>query len=162
MIRRIVGFHQDEEGDWVAHLSCLHRQHVRHRPPFQDRPWVVEEETRNARVGSPIDCPLCDRAALPDGLVMLRRAGPWDEDGVPAGLRRAHRTAEGTWGVLEVLDGAVGFRMETEPPVVRTLERGARQAIPPAVPHELRISGAARVCLEHWGDGTRAVDQGRP
>lgn len=28
--RRIVGFHQDEGGDWVAELSCMHRQHVRH------------------------------------------------------------------------------------------------------------------------------------
>lgn len=160
MIRQIVGFHQDEEGDWVAHLSCLHRQHVRHRPPFQERAWVVDEETRSARVGSPIDCPLCDRAELPDDLVMLRRAGPWDQDSVPAGLLRAHRTAEGTWGVLEVLDGAVGFRMETEPPVETVLERGARQAIPPAVAHELRISGPARVSLEFRG--IRVADQGRP
>lgn len=28
----IVGFHQDEEGDWVASLACGHNQHVRHNP----------------------------------------------------------------------------------------------------------------------------------
>ncbi|MHB8295114.1 MAG: DUF3565 domain-containing protein [Acidimicrobiales bacterium] len=35
MIRRIVGFRGDAEGDWVAELSCWHSQHIRHRPPFQ-------------------------------------------------------------------------------------------------------------------------------
>lgn len=78
MIRAITGFHQDEEGDWVAELTCLHGQHVRHRPPFQDRPWVIDAEKRQARVGSPMDCPLCDRAEMPEGLSLLRTAGPFD------------------------------------------------------------------------------------
>lgn len=26
----IIGFHQDEEGHWVAELACGHNQHVRH------------------------------------------------------------------------------------------------------------------------------------
>jgi len=53
MIRTIVGFHRDEEGDWVAELSCDHAQHVRHRPPFWDREWVTTEEGRTARIGTP-------------------------------------------------------------------------------------------------------------
>ena len=60
MQRTIIGFHQDEDGDWVAELSCLHNQHVRHRPPFQQRPWVLDESQRAARVGAELDCPLCD------------------------------------------------------------------------------------------------------
>jgi tellurite methyltransferase len=59
-VRTIVGWHRDEEGDWVAELSCGHAQHVRHRPPFFDRPWVLTIEGRTARVGTPIDCPHCD------------------------------------------------------------------------------------------------------
>lgn len=27
MISAIVGFHQDDEGEWVAELTCLHGQH---------------------------------------------------------------------------------------------------------------------------------------
>ena len=46
MLRRIAGFHQDSEGDWVAELDCLHTQHVRHRPPFQERPWILTEAGR--------------------------------------------------------------------------------------------------------------------
>ena len=60
MIQTIVGFHQDTEGDWVAELSCQHNQHVRHRPPFLERAWVTTEEGRASRIGTEIQCPLCD------------------------------------------------------------------------------------------------------
>jgi hypothetical protein len=63
--RAITGFHQDDVGDWVAELECGHNQHVRHRPPFQVREWVVDDDSRRARVGAPLDCPLCDRAEMP-------------------------------------------------------------------------------------------------
>ena len=59
MRRRIVGFHQDEVGDWVAELECGHSQHVRHDPPFVSRPWVVTEEGRAERLGTTLDCPPC-------------------------------------------------------------------------------------------------------
>jgi len=56
----IAGFHQDDAGDWVADLACGHRQHVRHRPPWQLRPWIDDPGARAARVGAAIDCPLCE------------------------------------------------------------------------------------------------------
>jgi hypothetical protein len=58
--RGIVGFEQDEMDDWVALLECGHRQHVRHRPPWQERPWVVTPEGRQGRLGTPLDCVHCD------------------------------------------------------------------------------------------------------
>ena len=64
--RLMVGFEQDEHGDWVALLECGHRQHVRHRPPWQERPWVVSAEGREGRVGLPLECPLCDGEAEPE------------------------------------------------------------------------------------------------
>ena len=65
MIRSIDGFHRDEHGDWVAELSCGHGQHVRHRPPWRERAWVLSEEGRLARLGQPIECALCDQAEPP-------------------------------------------------------------------------------------------------
>ncbi len=65
MRRRITGFHQDEHGEWVAELSCLHGQHVRHRPPFIERPWVLTQEGRDGRLGTEIECPLCDQPDAP-------------------------------------------------------------------------------------------------
>jgi uncharacterized protein DUF3565 len=58
--RSIVGFRRDEHDDWVAELSCGHAQHIRHRPPFELRPWVLDDASRNARLGTTRDCPLCD------------------------------------------------------------------------------------------------------
>jgi hypothetical protein len=52
----IIGFHQDEEGRWVADLACGHTQHVRHDPPWQSRPWVVIEAGRASKIGSVLEC----------------------------------------------------------------------------------------------------------
>jgi len=60
MNRRISEFQQDAELQWVALLECGHRQHVRHDPPWQYRPWVLEETSRRERLGSVLDCPMCD------------------------------------------------------------------------------------------------------
>ncbi|WP_448214248.1 DUF3565 domain-containing protein [Colwellia sp. MEBiC06753] len=43
MKQAIVGYHQDEEQHWVARLACGHNQHVRHDPPWIQRPWVITE-----------------------------------------------------------------------------------------------------------------------
>jgi tellurite methyltransferase len=146
--RSIDGFHQDDAGDWVAELSCLHGQHVRHRPPFRDRPWVLTAQGRDAHVGVEIDCPLCDRAELPDDLEIVRTAGPFDAATVPAGLQRDHRVGERTWGVLRVIEGAVGFTMATTPPTQVSLRAGDRQPIPPGVPHSLRVEGPVRLAVD--------------
>lgn len=57
--REIVGFHEDDDGHWVAELACGHGQHVRHDPPLADRPWVLTEEGRRARLGVTLPCVLC-------------------------------------------------------------------------------------------------------
>lgn len=59
--RRIVGFHQDDEGYWVADLECGHTQHVRHQPPWQLRLWVVTEQGRTAHLGTFLRCVECAR-----------------------------------------------------------------------------------------------------
>ena len=148
MIRNIVGFHQDEDGDWVAELSCLHSQHVRHQPPFFERPWVQVPSGRSAAVGGEIECPLCDRAELPEGLHVVRTAGPFDADSLPAGLRRMHRVADGTWGYLRVLEGAAGFTMESDPPIRIRLEAGEGQPIPPGVPHAVSLEPPTRLAID--------------
>lgn len=57
--RRIVGFHRDEEGHWVADLECGHAQHVRHDPPWQVRPWVLTPEGRAGFLGAELGCVEC-------------------------------------------------------------------------------------------------------
>ena len=60
MERRMTGFHQDEEGHWVAELECGHNQHVRHDPPWESRPWVVTPEGRRSRLGVRLNYGKCE------------------------------------------------------------------------------------------------------
>ena len=47
MERKIIDFIKDEEGHWTAILACGHKQHVRHNPPWQIRPWTQTQKGRN-------------------------------------------------------------------------------------------------------------------
>jgi len=66
MDRRIVGFYQDTEQHWVAELECGHNQHVRHDPPWTNRPWVVTPEGRLGALGKVLACRKCDQGAPRD------------------------------------------------------------------------------------------------
>jgi len=63
MDRRIVAFYQDEEAHWVAQLECGHNQHVRHNPPWTNRPWVITPEGRARMLGQNLSCRACDAEA---------------------------------------------------------------------------------------------------
>jgi tellurite methyltransferase len=156
--RSICGYHQDEKGDWVAELACGHNQDVRHRPPFQLRPWILTEVERSARIGSPLDCPWCDRAELPAATRFVRTSPEWNEDTLPKGLLRAHRLGSGTWGRIVVKEGRLLFYMAGEPALETELtKRGPAQAIPPEVEHEVRLAGPVRFSIDFL-----AVDRAEP
>lgn len=65
MQQAIIGFHLDEEQHWVADLTCGHTQHVRHTPPWQNRPWVMTEQGRKEKLGMHLNCLKCNE---PDSL----------------------------------------------------------------------------------------------
>ena len=65
MQRKVVGFEQDNAGDWVAKLECGHGVHVRHTPPWMVREWVLRETGRAERIGRLMECKRCDE---PQGL----------------------------------------------------------------------------------------------
>jgi hypothetical protein len=70
MDRRIVGFHQDDERHWVAELECGHNRHVRHDPPWINRPWVITPEGRQGMLGVALSCTKCDEGSPRDWLAM--------------------------------------------------------------------------------------------
>ena len=65
VLRKIVGFHQDAELEWVAELECGHTQLVPsrlpypHSPPFTIRHWVTRAEGRQAHIGQELRCLVC-------------------------------------------------------------------------------------------------------
>jgi tellurite methyltransferase len=148
MLRPIDGFHQDKHGDWVAELRCGHGQHVRHKPPFWQRPWVVSDEGRASMLGTDLPCVLCERFEMPTDFRPYKRTADFTARSIPEGLKRHHSTKAGVWGVINVLEGRL--RYIVEPPLVHDtlLEAGSRAVIVPEVLHRVEPDGEVRFFVE--------------
>jgi tellurite methyltransferase len=146
--RLITGFRRDADGDWIAELGCGHDQHVRHRPPFQPREWILTPEGRAERLRTPLSCRLCDQAELPPTARPVRSSAVWNERTVPRALRRSHRLAAGTWGLLIVHEGRLRCHLATEPRIDVVLTPARAQPLPPEVDHEVAPDGAVRFSIE--------------
>ena len=146
----IVGFHRDDAGDWVAELACGHGQHMRHRPPWQERPWVTTEEGRQRKIGVTIECPLCDAIRLPPDAREYKRTATFTEETLPAALRQEHRTKPGTWGRIVVTDGQAEFHSRGR---VQVLGAGDVGIVEPEVLHHVTPLGAVRLHVEFWRAG---------
>ena len=73
----------------------------------------------------------------------------FDENSLPAGLRREHRTKAGVWGVIRVLEGRL--RYDVLDPVSETiLEPGRPGLVLPDVPHRVEPLGAMRMQVEFY------------
>jgi tellurite resistance-related uncharacterized protein len=143
----IIGFHQDDAGDWVAELGCEHGQHMRHRPPWQQREWVTTPEGRRHKLGQAIDCPLCDQIAMPTGASEYKRTATFTEQTLPAALRADHRTKAGTWARIVVEAGALEYHVRGR---VHRLEPGVAGLVEPERPHHVKPLGSVRVHVEFW------------
>jgi tellurite resistance-related uncharacterized protein len=141
MLRQIAGFHLDEEGVWVAELVCGHGQHVRHQPPWQTRPWVTEEQGRQDKLGTELDCHYCEMAELPEGLALYRQTPTFSEASVPDGLLRDHRTKAGVWAQIVVEEGRLEYSNERGTFV---LGPGIMGVVEPELSHRVRPLGPVR------------------
>ena len=112
MQREITGFFQDEEGHWVALLDCGHRQHVRHRPPFELREWTQTEEGRQSMLGQTLECVRCDAMEWPEGFVSYKKTPVFTEETIPKGILANHTTRKGVWGLVHVLEGSLRYILE--------------------------------------------------
>jgi tellurite methyltransferase len=143
----ITGFHQDTEGDWVAELACGHGQHMRHRPPWTERTWVVTPDGRAQKVGAAIDCSLCDRIAMPPGAAEYKRTAAFTEETLPAALRADHQTKAATWARIVVESGELDYHVRGR---VHHLVPGLPGLVEPEVPHHVTPIGAVRVHVEFY------------
>jgi uncharacterized protein YeaO (DUF488 family)/tellurite resistance-related uncharacterized protein len=90
-----------------------------------------------------------DMTAPPPSPAPYRSTPVFDENSLPAGLRREHRTKLGVWGVIRVLEGRV--RYEVLDPVSETiLEPGHPGLVLPDVPHRVEPLGAMRMQVEFY------------
>lgn len=56
---KILAYHKNDRGRWVAELDCGHHRPVRDRNPFQKRKWVVTDRGQLTRLGDTMACWLC-------------------------------------------------------------------------------------------------------
>lgn len=121
---------------------------MRHRPPFELRPWTLTDAGREGRLGTELGCVRCDRFELPRGFAPYKRTVDFDEHTVPAGLLHDHTTRAGVWGVIHVLAGQL--RYVVEPPLAgeRLLVPGDPGIVVPEVLHRVQPVGAVRFFVE--------------
>lgn len=80
-------------------------------------------------------------ATLPVGAECYRMIGPFDADSLPSGLRAVHRLKLGTWGLIELAEGAIAFVWDDELGGSDSLSAPARLVVPPEVPHHVESAG---------------------
>ena len=145
----ITEFKIDEHGDWVAFLSCGHRQHVRHRPPFEERPWVSTEIGRSDKLGELLACIRCDRFEIPDNFKVYRKTAEFNERTLPQSLRRDHSTKPGVWAKIQVIEGKLNYRIDVLGAQFE-LSPGTPGIVVPEARHHLEALGSARFFVEFY------------
>ncbi len=99
---------------------------------------------------------------LPSGLEHVRTTEVFDQDRHPAGLRRAHRVADGVWARLVIHSGEldVVFEDDLEHPIRGRADRPV--VIPPVRLHHVATTGPVTFAIEFHRDprhGVAAVGQ---
>lgn len=88
---------------------------------------------------------------LPPGVSAYKRTPTFDQDSLPAGLRREHRTKAGVWALIHVVEGSLRYRI-LEPPSEEILTPAAPGVVRPEQPHEVEPLGAMRMFVEFYSD----------
>ena len=81
--------------------------------------------------------------------VPYKSTAVFDENTLPAGLRRAHRTKAGVWGVIRVLEGRLRYRTLDHASEV-TLDPEHPGLVLPDVPHLVEPLGPMRMQVEFY------------
>ncbi len=149
MQRSISGYGVDEFGDPFAWLDCGHRQHVRHQPPFINRPWVASDEGRQSMLGHPLNCVRCDALEWPEGFVPYKRTPEFTEVTIPAGLLNDHSTKAGVWARIHVQDGRLRYRIPSLG-LEQVLDASIPGTVLPAVLHNVAPEGYVRFFVEFY------------
>jgi tellurite resistance-related uncharacterized protein len=88
-------------------------------------------------------------SASSPAVLPYRRTPVFDENTLPAGLRRGHRTKPGVWGVIRVLDGRLRYQV-LDPASEVILEPGHPGLVLPDVPHLVEPLGPMRMQVEFY------------
>ncbi len=134
-----------EASDRQSDLAREMATYISPRPGFTPHPLTINAANQMIH--------LVERASQfrvrPPAAIPYQRTAVFNEDSLPAGLRREHRTKPGVWGVVRVLDGRVRYRV-LDPVSELILEPGHPGLIRPDQPHFLEPLGPMRIQIEFY------------
>lgn len=87
--------------------------------------------------------------APPPSATPYKRTPVFDENTLPSGLRREHRTKPGVWGIIRVLDGRLRYQV-LDPVSETILEPGRPGLVIPDQPHLVEPLGFMRMQIEFY------------
>jgi tellurite resistance-related uncharacterized protein len=87
-------------------------------------------------------------ASLP-AVMPYKRTPVFDENTLPTGLRREHRTKLGVWGVIRVLEGRLRYRV-LDPAAEMVLTPGRPGLALPDQPHLVEPLGPMRMQVQFY------------
>ena len=86
---------------------------------------------------------------LPDGLSPYRRTSTFSPATVPAGLLRDHKTKAGVWGLIQVVQGTLIYRIAATGSE-QVLTPDVNGVVEPEVLHSVSLSEDAAFFVEFW------------
>lgn len=88
---------------------------------------------------------------LPTAVKPYKRTEVFNEATVPPGLLKTHTTKPGTWGLIHVLEGSLGYRL-TDPARAPTYEvltpENPPGVVEPTILHQVELLGPTRFFVE--------------
>jgi tellurite methyltransferase len=145
MKRPIIRFGYDDIGDW----SCGHLQHVRHSPPFINRPWVTTEAGHKSKIGKTLNCVRYDRFEFPVNFIRYKKTPVFTEESLPSGLKNDHSTKVGVRGKIIVTEGKLQYRVNNLKTNVE-LSPGEPEIVLPEIVHSVSPLGTVKFYVEFY------------
>jgi len=94
---------------------------------------------------------------LPDDVIAYRRTPIFDQDSVPAGLKRRHVTKDAVWGLIVVLEGQLLLR-NLEPMSGHLLTPQMPGVVLPQRPHEVETVGPVSFFVEFYSKAENSAE----
>jgi len=105
---------------------------------------------RASRLGTPLNCVLCDRKTIPGGYTAYRQTPVFNSTTVPTGLRHQHATKTGIWGIIHVVSGTLIYRIYHPFDSEETLDSKTQGIVLPEVEHDVQPTENAEFYVEFW------------
>ena len=88
--------------------------------------------------------------SLPEGVEAYARSPVFSAESIPENLRKSHRTQQGTWAKIVILEGRLLYRI-LEPDIQEfELSPDCSGVVQPQVPHEVEAVGDVQFYVEFY------------